>query len=90
MRRKIFGMVLAVIFAFAFWGRASTDIASDTASVASLDPQTLIGRWEGSARGLDSDWSSYFALKIFAVDLNRKKGYTQRILSGLQNFNALV
>ncbi len=73
MRCKIFSMIVAVMFALGFWGCASTDIASDTASVASLDPQALIGRWEGSTRGLDSSWSSPYAIEIFGIDTARKK-----------------
>lgn len=73
MRHKVFSVALVIIFGVILWGCASTDIASDTALVTNLDPQALVGRWEGSTRGLDSNWTSYYALEIFAVDVNRKR-----------------
>jgi len=72
MRRKVFGMVAIMIFTF-LSACASTDIASDSSQPIVTDPQALVGRWEGSTRGLDSSWSSSFALEIFAVDMNRKR-----------------
>lgn len=73
MRSKAFRIMAVIIFAFTLWGCASTDMVSDSSQTVVTDPQALVGRWEGSARGLDSSWTSYYALEIFAVDMNRKK-----------------
>jgi len=59
-----------IIFAFSF---ASMCTASDSSGPVTADPQALIGRWEGSAKNLDGRWSSYYALEIFAIDLNKKR-----------------
>ena len=74
----LFCTATIIIFAFSF---ASICTASDSSEPVTADPQALIGRWEGSAKNLDGRWSSYYALEIFAIDLNKKKGYCQRILS---------
>ncbi len=66
MRRKVFSVIAAMALLLTFSGTAvSEDVASD--------PQALVGRWEGSARGLDSSWSSPYAIEIFGIDTARKK-----------------
>ena len=66
MRRKVFSVIAAMALLLTFSGTAvSEDVASD--------PQALVGRWEGSARGLDNNWSSYYAVEVFHVDAKGKR-----------------
>lgn len=77
MRRKVFSMVTTMALFIVFMGLAfiSTAISEETAP----DPSALIGRWEGSARGLDDRWTSYYAFEIFYVDVGKKRVYGRRI-----------
>lgn len=68
MRSKVFSMVVVMICIRGFLGLTLADATNDSA-----DPSALIGRWEGSARGLDSRWMSSFAIEIFTVDTAKKK-----------------
>lgn len=71
MRGKAFSMVTTMVLFIVFMGLTfiSTAISEETVT----DPKALEGRWEGSARGTNFSWSSYFAQEIFAVDTKNKK-----------------
>lgn len=68
MRLKVFSMIVTMIFAVIL-GTINLNASAGDVS----DPQALIGRWEGSVRGTNFSWSSYFAQEIFAVDVKTKK-----------------
>lgn len=68
MRCKILTIVATTMIIAVLGITIAETLASD-----SPDYQALIGRWEGSARGTNFSWSSYFAQEIFAVDAKTKK-----------------
>lgn len=68
MRGKFLSIAAAAVFIAVFCAASQNASASDVS-----DPNALIGRWEGSARGTNFSWSSYFAQEIFAVDAKTKK-----------------
>lgn len=78
MRPKNLSSILVGII-FTIILSVSTSIASDVSSSTAIDPKILEGRWEGNIRGLDSNWSSYYALEIFHVDIEKKRVMLRRI-----------